>query len=48
MSAEEPPPEPWQTVDVWRSIWEALAISLGDDPQHAVARHREAYGGFDE
>lgn len=27
-------------VDAWRSIWEAIAIVNGDDPDLAVAGHK--------
>lgn len=27
-------------VDTWRSIWEALAIAHGDDPDRAVEQHK--------
>ena len=32
--------EPWSEIDAWRSIWEALAIVNGDDPDVAVEGHR--------
>ena len=30
----------WSEIDAWRSIWEALAIVNGDDPETAVNGHR--------
>lgn len=32
--------EPWTEIDAWRSIWEALAIVNGDDPEMAAEGHR--------
>lgn len=31
---------PWDIIDTYRSIWEALAIVHGDDPDAAVEAHR--------
>ena len=33
-------PEPWSKIDAWRSIWEAIAIVNGDDPETAADGHR--------
>lgn len=41
----------WSEIDAWRSIWEALAIVNGDDPDAAVEAHRRwcrAQGWEDE
>jgi len=32
--------ENWRTIDAWRSIWEALALTRGDDPALALEGHK--------
>jgi hypothetical protein len=40
MDEPAPPPESWEIVDTWRSIWEAMALAAGKAPGEGVAAHR--------
>lgn len=34
----------WPEIDAWRSIWMAMAIASGHDPEVVLARHQEGCG----